>query len=489
MARGQSFDADDPLAAAIAPPKDETPEQREAREKEEAEAKRISDEIDEQLKAERAALKKKKPPVKVLLLGQSESGKSTTLKNFQMKYAADAWQEERLSWRAVIQLNLIRSITLIVDLLNDAIATSTPSGSGPSSPISSPRIVPVDLPARGPAHGLEFTEHHRILRLRLTPLKNVQKDLERRLGSASEEVTSNTSEAFTEALPIVPQEFYVRSRDGWRSALERFKPRHSIEVEDNRAAEARSRKDAEVSEVIAGCAEDMQTLWDDPLVKELLKRKKLRMEEAPGFFLNDIKRVAARDYEPSDADVVRARLRTLGVQEYSFNVEESGHEWKIYDVGGTRSSRTAWFPYFDDMNAIIFLAPISAFDERLREDRRVNRLEDSFVLWQSLCSLKLLARTQIVLFLNKCDLLEEKLKAGAKVKDWVPSFRDRSNDLDTVKQYFQAHFKEIARQHSPEPRRIYVHLTSVTDTKATGVTLRAVEEGILRDSLQRADLL
>jgi hypothetical protein len=26
---------------------------------------------------------------------------------------------------------------------------------------------------------------------------------------------------------------------------------------------------------------------------------------------------------------------------------------------------------------------------------------------------------------------------------------------------FQSHFKEIAKQHSPEPRRFYVHLTSV----------------------------
>ena len=34
----------------------------------------MSDEIDEQLRNERLALKKKKPPVKVLLLGQSESG-------------------------------------------------------------------------------------------------------------------------------------------------------------------------------------------------------------------------------------------------------------------------------------------------------------------------------------------------------------------------------------------------------------------------------
>lgn len=66
----------DPLTAAIAPPSDETPEQRAKREQDEAEAQRVSDLIDEQLKAERAALKKKKPPIKVLLLGQSESGPS-----------------------------------------------------------------------------------------------------------------------------------------------------------------------------------------------------------------------------------------------------------------------------------------------------------------------------------------------------------------------------------------------------------------------------
>lgn len=39
-------------------------------------------------------------------------------------------------------------------------------------------------------------------------------------------------------------------------------------------------------------------------------------------FLNDIERIAIRDYEPSDDDVIRARLRTLGVQEYSFWVEQ-----------------------------------------------------------------------------------------------------------------------------------------------------------------------
>jgi len=34
----------------------------------------------------------------------------------------------------------------------------------------------------------------------------------------------------------------------------------------------------------------------------------------------------------------------------------------------------AWAPYFDDIDAIIFLAPISCFDQVLAEDHLVNRL-------------------------------------------------------------------------------------------------------------------
>lgn len=62
----------------------------------------------------------------------------------------------------------------------------------------------------------------------------------------------------------------------------------------------------------------------------------------------------------------------------------------------------------------------------------MNRLEDSYVLWRLVCASKLLARTQIILFLNKCDLLDQKLKSGTRVRDYVRSFGDRSNDVDTV---------------------------------------------------------
>ena len=48
-------------------------------------------------------------------------------------------------------------------------------------------------------------------------------------------------------------------------------------------------------------------------------------------FLDDLYRIANRDYEPSDDDVVRARLRTMGVQEYRFVFETGAyHQFVLF---------------------------------------------------------------------------------------------------------------------------------------------------------------
>lgn len=64
----------DPFLEFMQPPPDETPAQMTAREKRELDAQRVSDKIDEEIKRERAQAKKDKNIIKVLLLGQSESG-------------------------------------------------------------------------------------------------------------------------------------------------------------------------------------------------------------------------------------------------------------------------------------------------------------------------------------------------------------------------------------------------------------------------------
>ena len=63
----------DPLDDVLRPPIDETEEERTIRLQTEEQAKRVSDAIDEAIRQERQAAKKK-DVVRILLLGQSESG-------------------------------------------------------------------------------------------------------------------------------------------------------------------------------------------------------------------------------------------------------------------------------------------------------------------------------------------------------------------------------------------------------------------------------
>lgn len=77
-ARRPSYDAD-PFDAVLRPPEGETPFERDERLEREHQAQKKSDKIDEMLKQEKKE-RRLKQEVKVLLLGQSESGKSTTLK-------------------------------------------------------------------------------------------------------------------------------------------------------------------------------------------------------------------------------------------------------------------------------------------------------------------------------------------------------------------------------------------------------------------------
>lgn len=386
-------------------------------------------------------------------------------------------------WRAVIQLNIVRSIKTILDALS---ATTT-------SPTASPRshhrqLSDVELPT-----------------VPLEPLQDIEKLLIAKLAPPNEELVG---------------ELFIRPSAEWRGGLSRAR----VTSTSDRPPTPTS--DDEPQQLLHQLKEDMVQLWHDQNVKDVLKRKKIRLEEVGGFFLNDLDRITALNYFPSDDDVLRARLKTVGVSEYKFEMEintpgtgGAGTEWRIVDVGGGRSQRQTWVPFFDDVDAIIFLAPISAFDQVLAEDRSVNRLEDSVLLWKSLCSNPLLASVDLVLFLNKCDILEGKLKAGVKLAKYIKSYGERENDLESASKCtchlsptlfyllptrpplkILRHPSRILAQPEKVLRVLYQrHCSSLSfsriladdaqDTTTTGGIIASVRDMVLRQHLKQSKLL
>ncbi|KAF9478321.1 guanine nucleotide-binding protein [Pholiota conissans] len=512
------YSQDDPITAAMKPPSSETESERAVRLEDEAEAKRVSEQIDEDLREERERMKKRKTDVKLLLLGQAESGKSTLQKQFQLMYKPNSLDQERLSWRTVIYFNVVRSLKHILNTLEawDDVADDADDAAGlddiqtvrrkngnaiadqPSPSTSLLDVADANGAQSSAGHSSSTSgspststssgaNHIANLRRRLGPLVTMDAQLADRLSGGISVSGSGKGGV------------YVRS--GWQArtienAIGKMKQKRP-NTSEKKARESVSSEIPpdpmveEVARLLEVSEDDIHELWGHPTVKHLIAKRRLKLDEWSEFFLKYISRVAAADYIPTTDDILHARIQTMGVAEHIFDVNIHGKSvtWHLYDVGGARGQRHSWVPYFDDANAIIFVAPVSAFDQYLEEDPRTNRIDDSLQLFTQICSNALLKSVHLVLFLNKTDLLRTKLDRGLKVRKYITSFGERSNDYETVVQYFRAHFLQVHRRNNENRRVLYTHFTSVVDTKATQRIIGNVRDSIFRGYLQSAALV
>ncbi|KAJ6623991.1 guanine nucleotide-binding protein [Mycena sp. CBHHK59/15] len=454
----------------------ESLDERRARLEREAEAKRVSEQIDEELRQEREKLRRSRGDVKSI---PAESGKSTLQKQFQLMYKPNSIEQERSSWRTVIYFNVVHSLKHILTTLEawddsfDEEPRAAPTGyygqSSSSNPPATQRFAESPVAPRKPF--IAF------LRRRLTPLLATDSLLADRLSGGITVSGSGKGGVFV--------------RSGWqaRTGEKGFAKRWhkgSSETDFGRGREGYYSEDdgeillQEVARMLGALKDDVRELWAHPIVKGLIMKRKLKLDEWSEFFLKDIARIASSEYIPTP---------TMGVAEHVFDVDLHGKSvtWHLFDVGGARGRDI--LGYFDTANAIIFVAPVSAFDQYLEEDPRTNRIDDSLQLFTQVCSNALLKSVHLVLFLNKTDLLKAKIDTGLRVQKYITSFGGRTNDYETVVQYFRAHFLQVHRRNNENRRVLYTHFTSVVDTKATQRIIGNVRDSIFRGYLQSAALV
>ena len=103
-------------------------------------------------------------------------------------------------------------------------------------------------------------------------------------------------------------------------------------------------------------------IWSDPAVEQAFARRaEFQLGDSFEYFVNELPRIAAADYQPSTDDALRARVRTSGIVCKDFVI--NGRHFQMYDVGGQRSERRHWLPLFENVSAIIFVAAISEYNQ------------------------------------------------------------------------------------------------------------------------------
>ncbi|KAJ7452662.1 heterotrimeric G protein alpha subunit 4 [Mycena latifolia] len=222
----------------------------------------------------------------------------------------------------------------------------------------------------------------------------------------------------------------------------------------------------------------LQRLWGEDIVRTAWARgNEAAVPENLHYFFSDLPRLFDPAYVPTEQDIVRARARTIGITETTFALKE--HEMLMVDVGGQKSERRKWIHCFQDVTSILFLVSLSGYDQCLVEDRDANQMQDAMTIWDSICHSQWFKQTSIILFLNKNDLFEQKIKTS-DIRNFFPDFDGEAGSALAGRDYFRKRFGRLAQKAGrAKEREIYIHITTATDTELLRVVMAAVEGTLL----------
>jgi len=220
-------------------------------------------------------------------------------------------------------------------------------------------------------------------------------------------------------------------------------------------------------------AADVSKLWkDEGVQKAYARQSEFQLNDSARYYFENVERLAAEDYIPTEQDVLRSRAKTTGIIETEFTVERTS--FKMVDVGGQRSERKKWMHCFQDVTAVIFCVALSEYDLKLYEDGETNRMHESLKLFREICNSRWFIDTAMILFLNKRDLFEEKIKKT----DLSITFDDYKGGCNYENAVAFIKDKFLSQNENPK-KHIYTHVTCATDTGNIQVVFNAVKDIIL----------
>jgi hypothetical protein len=102
----------------------------------------------------------------------------------------------------------------------------------------------------------------------------------------------------------------------------------------------------------------LAALWADPAIKAMYEQRDrlYNINDGTGYFWDAIPRVYQPSYLPTEADLLRIRIRTVGFDEATFTYK--GNSFHVVDLGGQRPERRKWLEALAKTQAVIFVSSL-----------------------------------------------------------------------------------------------------------------------------------
>jgi len=230
-------------------------------------------------------------------------------------------------------------------------------------------------------------------------------------------------------------------------------------------------------------ANDVKQLSSEESIKVTYEhRSQFQVPDSCFYFFERVDALAVPDYVPQDADLLRCRITTTGIDESEFQIGDT--QFKLLDVGGQRNERKKWIHCFENVTGVLFVAAMNEYDQVLYEDEKTNRMDEALKLFAEVCNSRWFRTTAVILFLNKRDLFGEKIK-------YVPLSLSFPNYVGPNSYEFGCNFLRnlFKSQSKKKDATIYIHITCATDKDNVVTVFGVVKDIITRKVLLNQGLL
>jgi len=382
--------------------------------------------------------------VKLLLLGAGESGKSTIFKQMRILYGQPRSDEELRMYGVIIRSNIIVIIKKIVFLL---------------------KRLDMEAALDEESNAAKYDDGELTLRQAYDELLAL---------CGSEGVGSSTaSTAPQDANPAGEGTAEVDSPSDVKDWVGKSSQAGPAANEDAR--------------LFLKHWKAIRTFWHSQTAKAVwTKRSQANVIDGHKEYLQEVTRIASPTFKPNNQDILNARVKTTTVSKEKYLID--GVNFEIYDVGGQRSERRKWMDCFDSVDAVIFVAALSEYDQLLAESRKTNRMVEALELFRSVANNRAFKKASVMLFLNKKDIFAEKIMYS-HIVDQPPfsDFSGESQNFDEGVLYFITKFKEC--RVDQEDTDQYTHVTCATDTNNMEFVLESARTIIMTQSLRSSGFL
>jgi len=429
--------------------------------------KYINKKIDEQLKI---AKKLAKSQIKLLVLGAAESGKSTFLKQMQIIHGKGYTEEERSEYKT----NILQNLTTSIRLLSNAMCKLDISYEFNENQIFGENF----LNCENLNFDLKFVEE----------VKNFWKDhgIQLCYKRRNEFHLFDSASYFLNSVDRISKPDYIpniqdvlRSRNPTAGICEYvFDIDNFIfGIVDVGGQKSERRKWIHcfdnVNSIIflASLSEYDQTIPQEEIDQET------------AYSLNGTLMMSRKDSSrsnevPVTSDDVTTNRRTKTVRRaFSQQTIRATSSLERRDVMPSKSKKRNRFPPLPPTSP----APQACGDV-------INRLRESAALFETIVHSTWFRSTSVILFLNKTDILEEKIQYSDLI-NYDVTFRGDAKNAEQARDHILERYVTCFNRHRNMKRTLYPHFTCATDTNNIRFVFAAIKDIILQNYLENYNLI